>query len=185
VIERKMPLLSRRMEREQCCPRRLPGFTMVELVVFISVFVLMLLIAMPMFNRVIAQRRLMGAVERVSTDLRYLQSQAVRDASNNRYRLNYNAGTKTYTLQKEGPANTWTTFVEAYSVARDYTGVSLASIVDNNGAGVNQATITFKSQGDADPTGGINFPIVLTVTAPAGTRTITVTRAGGVRMPTN
>ena len=157
------------------------GFTLIELVIAIFVLLMMVLTGMPAFNNMMAQRRLMGAVGRVSTDLRFIQSQAVRLGY--KHQLSYAAGS--YTLQKFNTAtNAWVSLGPSYSVATDYTGVSLASIIDNAGAGVNVAAIVFRPQGDVDPT-GVTFPIVLTVSGTAGTRAIQVTRSGSIRMPAN
>ena len=157
------------------------GFTLIELVIAIFVLLMMVLTGMPAFNNMMAQRRLMGAVGRVSTDLRFIQSQAVRLGY--KHQLSYAAGS--YTLQRYNTAtNAWVSLGPSYSVATDYTGVSLASIIDNAGAGVNVAAIVFRPQGDVDTT-GVTFPIVLTVSGTAGTRAIQVTRSGSIRMPAN
>ncbi len=140
------------------------------------------MIGMPAFTNMMAQRRLMGAVGRVSADLRSIQSRAVRLGY--KHQLSYAAGS--YTLQSYNTAtNAYVSLGPSYSVATDYTGVSLASIIDNAGAGVNVTAIVFRPQGDVDPTTGVNFPIVLTVSGTAGTRAIQVTRSGSIRMPAN
>lgn len=157
------------------------GLTLVELVIALFVFVIMVAIGMPALSNMMAQRRLMGAVERVASDLRSIQAQAVRLGYN--HELSYNAGS--YTLQKYNTATSaWVALGPQYSLNQDYAGASVASIIDNNGGGANLTTIVFRPQGDVDPT-GVTFPIVLTVSAPAGTRTIQVTRSGSIRMPLN
>jgi Tfp pilus assembly protein FimT len=150
-------------------------------VVAVFVLLMIVLIGMPAFTNMMAQRRLMGAVGRVSADLRSIQSRAVRLGY--KHQLSYAAGS--YTLQSYNTAtNAYVSLGPSYSVATDYTGVSLASIIDNAGAGVNVAAIVFRPQGDVDPTIG-TFPIVLTVSGTAGTRAIQVTRSGSIRMPAN
>ena len=120
------------------------GFTLIELVIAIFVLLMMVLTGMPAFTNMMAQRRLMGAVGRVSADLRFIQSQAVRLGY--KHQLSYAAGS--YTLQKFNTAtNAWVSLGPSYSVATDYTGVSLASIIDNAGAGVNVTAIWFRPQG--------------------------------------
>ena len=157
------------------------GFTLVELVIAVFVLLMMVLTGMPAFNNMMAQRRLMSAVGRVSADLRSVQSQAVRLGY--KHQLSYAGGS--YTLQRFNTAtNAYVSMGPSYSVATDYKGTSLASIKDNAGAGADVAAIVFRPQGDVDPT-GVTFPIVLTVSAPAGTRAIQVTRSGSIRMPTN
>jgi type IV fimbrial biogenesis protein FimT len=157
------------------------GLTLIELVIALFIFILMVGIGMPAFNNMIAQRRLMGAVERVASDLRSIQSQAVRLGFN--HQLSYSAGS--YTLQKYNTVtSTWVSLGPSYSLGQDYTGASVASIIDNNGGGASRTTIVFRPQGDVDPT-GVTFPVVLTVSASAGTRTIQVTRSGSIRMPLN
>ena len=157
------------------------GFTLIELVVVVFVLLMMVMIGLPSFNTMLAQRRLMGAVERVASDLRFIQSQAVRLGYN--HQLSYSSGS--YTLQRYNTATSaWVSLGPSYSPSKDYTGVSLASIVDNAGAGNNVTAIVFRPQGDVNPT-GITFPIVLTVSAPARTRAIQVTRSGSIRMPMN
>lgn len=157
------------------------GFTLIELVIAVFVLLMMVLTGMPAFTNMMAQRRLMGAVARVASDLRSIQSQAIRLGY--KYQLSYAAGS--YTLQKYNTATSaWVSLGPSYSVSTDYMGASLASIVDNAGAGINVTAIVFRPQGDVDPT-GVTFPIVLTVSAPAGTRAIQVTRSGSIRMPSN
>ena len=157
------------------------GLTLIELVIALFIFVIMVAIGMPAFNNMLAQRRLMGAVERVASDLRSIQSQAVRLGYN--HQLSYSSGS--YTLQKYNTATSaWVSLGPSYSLGQDYMGASVASIIDNNGAGTSRTTIVFRPQGDVDPT-GVTFPVVLTVSASAGTRTIQVTRAGSIRMPSN
>lgn len=158
------------------------GFTLIELVIGVFVLVIMVAIGLPTFSNILAQRRLMGAVERVSSDLRSIQSQAVRLGFN--HRLSYSAGS--YTLQKFNTVTSaWDSLGPSYSLNQDYAGASVASIIDNNGGGASRTTIVFRPQGDVDPTGGVTFPVVLTVSASAGTRTIQVTRSGSIRMPVN
>jgi len=156
------------------------GFTLIELVVTVMLLFVVAAVGMPTFFNVLDQRRLRGAVDRVAADLRVVQSQAVQLGY--KHQLKYSSGS--YTLQRYNTTTSaWVSMGSAYSLSTDYKAASLASIKDNGGAGSSITEIVFRPQGDVDSVNStITFPIVLTVTGNAGSRTIQVTRTGLIRI---
>jgi Tfp pilus assembly protein FimT len=159
--------------------RRKPGFTLIELVITVGILFMMVAVATPLFQTVVAQRRLTSALTRIAGDIRHAQSLAVREG--NLHRL-FTNGAGQYRLERN--AGAWTTVFAWYNLGADYQGSTLQSVRDNGGADL--TNITFNSQGAVDTiaTGTTNFPITLTVLAQTGaTRTVQVRRTGTVRIP--
>ena len=167
--------------------RRKPGFTLVELIIVVAILVMMLAVAMPLFFQIIAQRRLTAAVERVATDLRYVQSLAVTQGAVHRLHSGEDGAVGRpgqYRLERDNGAGGWVALVEWYNPSTDYDGSSLQSIKDNGGTSIGTFDVRFNSQGAVANTGVGSFPIVLTVVARSGkTSTIQVLRSGAVRVP--
>lgn len=167
--------------------RRKPGFTLVELIIVVAIMVMMLTVAMPLFFQVIAQRRLTGAVERVATDLRYLQSLAVTQGIVHRLHSGADGAVGRpgeYRLERDNGAGGWTVLGEWYNPSADYSGSNLQSIKDNAGNNVGTFDVRFNAQGAVANVGIASYPIVLTVVAASGTtRTVQVMRTGAVRVP--
>jgi type II secretion system protein H len=162
--------------------RRARGMTLIELVVAMSVIALMAAIGIPAFNGVIETRRLTGAVERVANDLRTAQARAVTTGS--LHRLAFTGGQ--YRLEQRNAASVWVPITQWYSLSTEYRGVSFDSIIDNNGAGNALANIAFTSTGAVDnPATTITFPVVLRLSKSTQARTVKVTRAGSIQMPTS
>jgi prepilin-type N-terminal cleavage/methylation domain-containing protein len=164
------------------------GFTLIELVVAVAIFVTMVVVAMPVFTNTINKRRLNGAVERVATDLRYVQSQAV--ARNGTFRLHFGndpaAGKPgQYRLEQNvGGANPWSPLNDWYTLSRDYLGATLQGIADSPPTSVTLYEVRFGPQGSVTNTGAITYPILLTVAKPSlSTLTIKVMRSGPIRIP--
>lgn len=58
------------------------GLTLIELMVTIAVLVILLMIAVPSFQRTIDSRRLMGVADNLMADLRFAQSESVKRNAN-------------------------------------------------------------------------------------------------------
>jgi len=165
--------------------RRKPGFTLIELVITVAILVMMLVVAMPLFFQIIAQRRLTAAVERVVGDLRYVQSQAVTRGGLFRLHEGGDAGEAgKYRLEQSTDSGaTWTQVTGWYYLSTDYQGSSVQGLKDNAGAGATRYWVGFDSQGVTVGPVGVVFPIHLTVVAPTGaTKTIRVLRTGTIRI---
>jgi type IV fimbrial biogenesis protein FimT len=54
------------------------GFTLVELMVTIAVLIILLMVAVPSFQRTIDNRRIIGAADNILADLRYAQSESIK-----------------------------------------------------------------------------------------------------------
>jgi prepilin-type N-terminal cleavage/methylation domain-containing protein len=167
--------------------QRKPGFTLVELIIVVAILVMMLTVAMPLFFQIIAQRRLTGAVERVATDLRYVQSLAVTQGTVHRLHSGADGAVGRpgqYRLERDNGAGGWDELAAWYNLSTDYDGSSLQSIKDNGGTSIGTFDVRFNAQGAVANTGVGSFPIVLTMVAKNGTtRTAQVMRTGAVRVP--
>lgn len=166
--------------------RRRSGFTLIELVIVVAILFMMLAVAMPLFFQIIAQRRLTGAVERVVTDLRYVQSQAVTRGLVHRLHSGTDGAIGRpgeYRLERDNGAGGWDALAEWYKPWMDYDGSSLQSIKDNGGTTLATHDVRFNAQGAVANTGVGSYPIVLTVVGKGGaTRTVQVLRSGVVRV---
>jgi prepilin-type N-terminal cleavage/methylation domain-containing protein len=163
---------------------RSAGFTLIELIITVAIAVMMMAVAMPLFSNIMAQRRLNSAAERVVSDLRFAQSQAVTQGGLFRLHHGDDSGqTGKYRIEQsvDGGA-TWSQVTGWYDLSSDYQGSSLQVVKDNDGAGVVRYFVRFNAQGAADNT-GYAYPIRLTVITPSGTtRSIQVMRTGVVRL---
>jgi type IV fimbrial biogenesis protein FimT len=166
--------------------RRRSGFTLVELVIVVAILVMMLAVAMPLFFQIIAQRRLTGAVERVATDLRYVQSLAVTQGLVHRLHSGADGAEGRpgeYRLERDNGAGGWVALSGWYKLSSDYEGSSLQSVKDNGGTTIVTYDVRFNAQGAVANTGIGSYPIVLTLVGKSGaTRTVQVLRSGVVRM---
>jgi len=167
--------------------RRRSGFTLVELVIVVAILFMMLAVAMPLFFQIIAQRRLTGAVERVATDLRYVQSLAVTQGLVHRLHSGADGAVGLpgeYRLERDNGAGGWVALDGWYKLSSDYEGSSLQSVKDNGGTTIVTYDVRFNAQGAVANTGIGSYPIVLTLVGKSGaTRTVQVLRSGVVRMP--
>lgn len=159
--------------------RRTSGFTLIELVITATAVSLLFAFSLPLFGPIMNQRRLAGALTRIASDIRYVQSLAVKEG--NLYRVRTD-GAGRYRLERN--AGGWTQVSGWYNVSATYDGSSLQSVRDNGGGAL--TNITFNSLGvvDAASTGAASYPIRLTVTTTRGaTGTVEVLRTGVVRIP--
>lgn len=167
--------------------RRKPGFTLVELIVVVAILVMMLAVAMPLFFQIIAQRRLTAAVERVATDLRYVQSLAVTQGIVHRLHSGADGAVGRpgqYRLERDNGVGGWVELAGWYNPSTDYDGSSLQTVKDYAGTTIATFDVRFNAQGAVANAGVGSYPIVLTVVAKSGTtRTVQVLRTGAVRVP--
>ena len=165
------------------------GVTLIELAVVCAILGVMMAFGMPYFNATIAKMRARAAVERVATDLRYAQSQAVKDGA--QYSLLAGAGAGQpgkYRLERSTNGGaTWTAAGVWFDLGLENNSpnTSLQNIKDTSGSGTTVNRVIFNSQGAviASPA-TTNYPIGLNVTTPVdGTKTILVMRTGSIRIP--
>ncbi len=152
--------------------------TLVETVVVLALIVILAAVSAPFWlQNTLNNRRIEGAADRISVDLRRVQSLAV--TNNIVGRLNYNNGTYRLETSTDNGA-TWSAVNPWYSIATDFSGVALSGIADASSNALNE--VRFDSRGSARSTAGVaQFPITLTVTR--GTqppRTVIVQRTGNV-----
>ena len=167
--------------------QRKAGFTLIELIIVVAILVMMITVAMPLFFQIIAQRRLTGAVERLATDLRYIQSLAVTQGTVHRLHSGADGAVGRpgeYRLERDNGGGGWDGVAAWYNPSADYDGSALQSVKDNAGTAIGTFDVRFNAQGAVANTGVGSYPIVLTVVATNGTtRTVQVMRTGAVRVP--
>ena len=165
--------------------QRKAGFTLIELIIVVAILVMMLVVAMPLFFQIIAQRRLTAAVERVATDLRYVQSLAVTRGTVHRLHSGADGAVGRpgeYRLERDNGAGGWDALAPWYNPSSDYSGSSLQSIKDNAGTTIAAYDVRFNSQGAVANAGVGSFPIVLRVARAGTTLCVQVLRTGAVRI---
>jgi hypothetical protein len=167
--------------------RRTPGFTLVELIIVVAILFTMVGVATPLFSQIIAQRRLSASVEKVVSDLRYIQSLCVTQG--NLYRLHSGADGAVgrpgqYRLERSiDGGGTWAAVLPWYSLSTEYRGSSLQSVTDLANTPIPGYDVRFDSRGGIANVGVGSGGVKLTVVAETGsTRTIQVMRTGVVRI---
>lgn len=164
-----------------------PGFTLTELAIVTAVLIIMIAVAMPLFNAIMAQRRLADAVTRVANDLRFAQSITIQQGGVGRFHWGDYPGegmTGAYRLERSTDGNPpWTPLGPWYRLSADYQGASVTSVKDSTGSGTTVYEVRFNSQGAAANPGAVTYPITITVTTASGSRTVQVMRIGTVRIP--
>lgn len=79
--------------------RGIRGFTLMEVLVTVSIAFIVLAIGIPNFVRLRAPYALSGATRQIVADLQAARQRAI--ARNARYRVTFNALTKSYTMERE------------------------------------------------------------------------------------
>jgi Tfp pilus assembly protein FimT len=174
--------------------RREQGFTLIEIVVAMGIAILLLAVTAPLFTSTLKIQRGRAAVERVATDMRSAQSRAVSQGTPYALHSGNDVGRAgQYAVERSGSGSaTDASFglVDIwYNLSNDYTGVTFDSIKDSAAPAKTLKRVKFSPQGavlsdDAVPASTLTFPIRVSVVTPQeGTKTITISRAGSIRMP--
>ncbi len=157
------------------------GVTIIEIVIVVALVLVIATVSAPFwFQNMLGARRVEGARDRVSLDLRRAQFMAVNNAAI--VRFNYAAGT--YRLETSADNGvTWVPASNWYSIGNEFTGVALASVQDNNATALTE--IRFDSRGAARNTPAVaQFPVILTLSRGTSrgpeTATVLVQRTGNV-----
>lgn len=132
------------------CRRQSTGFTLIELMVTISVIAIMLALAMPSMNTTISNSRDRGVVQKFSQDYDWLRSKA---------------GSSTVTLTINADCSWQASVNNVADAAHSMAAADLAAIkstVTCAGSGATPlalpATLSFNAQGfETGPTGGLTF----------------------------
>lgn len=163
------------------------GFTLTDLLIAIAALVIMIAVAMPLFNTIMAQRRLADALTRVANDLRYAQSIVVNQGGLIRFHWGSDPGVGiagAYRLEQSADGGaTWIGLGNWYQLSADYQGASVTAVKDSTGSGTTVYEVRFNSQGAAVNPGAVTYPIIITVTTATGSGTVQVMRIGSVRIP--
>jgi len=164
------------------------GFTLIELVVTVSIVILIATVSLPLVFPIIAQRRVTGALERIANDLRYVQSLAVTEGTVHRLHSGIDGAINRpgeYRLERDNGLGGWTQVTAWYNPTADYDGSVLQSVTDRFGTAIATFDVRFNSMG-ALANGAVNYPIRFTVVGQNGTtRTVEVLRSGVVRIPSS
>lgn len=119
------------------------GFTLIELMVVVAVISVILTLAVPSFNGMLARKRLEGAAQELGTDLQYARSEAV--ARNIEVRVATNAVNACYTVFVWRGAGTCTcTPAVSCTLAAAATDPTALKTVDLAGTGVTATADVFR-----------------------------------------
>ena len=166
---------------------RKPGFTLIELVITVVIVIVVATITVPVFSQIMARQRLMGALERIANDLRYVQSLAVTQGVVHRLHSGDDGAVGRhgeYRLERDNGLGGWTPIGTWYNPARDYNGIDLVSVTDAVSTPIATFDVRFNAQGALANGMGINYPIAVNFTSPSGAfRQVMVLRSGVVRIP--
>ena len=175
------------------------GFTMLELLVAVAMLATLAGISVPFFFSTMASYRFNGAVWRIASDIRYVQSLAVANSriygwhwggdggapgpNQSRVEKWPGAACASWPAVSATGSTNINVITNWYDLAaKDYPGVSILSVTDNGGATV--GTLAFNARGASQPPSPcatVAYPVTITVRSPDGrTRTITVRSTGGV-----
>ena len=90
-----------------CARRTCRGSSLLELLTATAISLSLLAIGLPNLSRMRAPYILNGATRQIEADMQVARQRAI--ARNARYRVNFNAAAKSYTLEREATANSWVT----------------------------------------------------------------------------
>ena len=156
-------LLSAAMARPGPRSRGTRGRSLIEVITAISISMILLGIAVPKFVQMRAPWLLRQTAIQVASELQKARMRAI--TRNARYRFVYNSTAKTYTIDREGPAGTWTTeFTNAIPTGAYITAPGTTPIFDTRGM-LNAAA-----------------SIPVNVTGYTSTRTVTINVLGNVQI---
>ena len=164
------------------------GFNAAELAMVVLLVGIMGAVATPLVNNVIQRNRLDGAARKIASDLRYAQSLAV--SRGGLFRVNSATGacatvsgqTRYLIQQSTNGGTSWTAFSECYLLSSEFQGAAIASIADSDGGAPTITDIQFNSRGTCAncTTGGATPPVIVTISAASGTKTVQVRTTGSV-----
>ena len=127
-------------------PRGTRGRSLVEVLTAIGISTILLGIAVPKFVTMRAPWMLRQTAIQVASEFQKTRMRAI--TRNTRYRFSYNSTAKTYTIDREGPAGTWTTeFTNQLPTGAYITAPNTTPIFDTRGMLNATATIPVNVSG--------------------------------------
>lgn len=144
--------------------RRQPGFTLIELMVVVSVLAILAVLAAPSFLAQLADQRVNSAAQEMQTLLQFARAQSVHTRS---------------AISVTGSGQTWSVKAGAELLRQAQLPPSVTPIPSTD----SRDGLAFDATGVAKPISGASTPYSLTLSDPHATRMqcISVTRAGLVR----
>jgi type IV fimbrial biogenesis protein FimT len=168
-------------EREQERIRRSQGFTLLELVFTLAIAMVMVVLAIPLVQRVSASLKIQGATAAVTGAMQSTRYQAIFQGC--QYQLVFTSAAGSYQLQGEPATNG--------NCAAAFTNICSAGLancpVPWSGAGTAvalgaDATLTFTPGGRVIGTNGAACPCTMVLTYSNRTATITVSNYGNINV---
>lgn len=157
MCSRHSPIRSRRQRRQ-------PGFTLIELMVALSVLAVLAALAAPSFMAQIADQRVKSAAQEMQTLLQFARAQSVYKRS---------------AISVTGSGQTWSVKAGSELLRQAQLPASVTPTPSND----SRDGLAFDAAGVAKPISGASTPYLLALTDPRATRMqcISVTRTGLVR----
>ncbi|MDI6799081.1 MAG: prepilin-type N-terminal cleavage/methylation domain-containing protein [Actinomycetota bacterium] len=130
------------------------GFSLVELVIVISILGFLLAVAIPVWNSFVSSSNHKAAIRQVATDIRETQSKAMAELKY--YGIEFDEGGSSYSIYSHETANNAALFVAANLEQEvslsDLNGVSFSSITFNNSYGPDR--VIYKKDGSISGVAG-------------------------------
>ena len=119
------------------------GFTLLEVVIVFVIISILLMVANPMFNRIVVNTNLREAAGALAEDMKLAKQRAV--AENVNYSIIFNISSNNYTMNKyDSNGNMITPPIKTVTLSDFGKGIS---ILNQNYSGGNSGTITFYTRG--------------------------------------
>jgi len=146
---------------------RTQGFTLIELMVAVSIGVLLMLLAMPAYTRWVADAQTLDAAETIAAGLRLAYAEAIKRNTTVEFTIDKTTGTGGWTVQPPGGA-----------VIKGDTFSQGSPLVVVAPTPATSTTATFNSFGQRESANAAPAPVVpfdsIDVSHPAGTRPLRV-----------
>ena len=119
------------------------GFTLLEALVVLTIIAVLLMIAKPMFSRIVVNTNLRAAAGALAEDMKLAKQRAVME--NVKYSITFNISSNNYTMNNYDPNGNMNALpIKTVNLSDFGKGIS---ILNQNYSGGNSGTITFYTRG--------------------------------------
>jgi prepilin-type N-terminal cleavage/methylation domain-containing protein len=119
------------------------GFTLIEALVVLTIIAVLLMVAKPMFNRIVVNTNLRAAAGALAEDMKLAKQRAVME--NVKYSITFNISSNNYTMNNYDPNGNMNALpIKTVNLSDFGKGIS---ILNQNYSGGNSGTITFYTRG--------------------------------------